>query len=112
MLTELFGAGWPAPHRVVPNARTDRWLRRDPRGPSWLRAFHKATAPAFSRVPVPIQLRLAATQKPSRPVFGPAAATAEGTANLVDAGPLYAGECVARIDDVGPAAELVGELAP
>src|SRR3954462_7345233 len=26
ILTELFGAGWPAPHRVVPNAATDRWL--------------------------------------------------------------------------------------
>jgi nitronate monooxygenase len=32
-LTELFGAGWPdAPHRVVPNAATERRLRRDPHG--------------------------------------------------------------------------------
>ncbi|MDX6635755.1 MAG: nitronate monooxygenase, partial [Solirubrobacterales bacterium] len=28
LLTELFGAGWPAPHRVVPNAATERWLGR------------------------------------------------------------------------------------
>src|SRR5262245_61393575 len=28
LLTELFGAGWPAPHRVVPNAATQHWLRR------------------------------------------------------------------------------------
>src|SRR3954467_10349338 len=27
VLTELFGFGWPAPHRVVPNAATDRWLK-------------------------------------------------------------------------------------
>jgi nitronate monooxygenase len=27
VLTELFGLGWPAPHRVVPNAATERWLR-------------------------------------------------------------------------------------
>src|SRR6476646_10051912 len=33
VLTELFGTGWPAPHRVVPNAATERWLREDPRGP-------------------------------------------------------------------------------
>ncbi|HEU4738579.1 MAG TPA: nitronate monooxygenase, partial [Solirubrobacterales bacterium] len=26
ILTDLFGAAWPAPHRVVPNAATKRWL--------------------------------------------------------------------------------------
>ena len=40
------------------------------------------------------------------PLFGPAAATAGRDANLVEAGPLYAGECVARIDDIRPAADL------
>jgi nitronate monooxygenase len=112
ILTELFGAGWPAPHRVVPNQATARWLGRDPRGPGWLRAFHRATAPALSRLPVPMQLRLAATQKPSRPIFGPAAAIADGSPNLIEAGPLYAGECIDRISDIRPAGELVRELAP
>jgi NAD(P)H-dependent flavin oxidoreductase YrpB (nitropropane dioxygenase family) len=111
ILTELFGAGWPAPHRVVPNEATARWLRSDPRGPGWLRAFHRATAPAFSRVPVPMQFRLAATQKPSRPMFGPAAATVDGPPNLIEAGPLYAGVCIDRIADIRPAGELVRELA-
>ena len=33
VLTELFGAGWPAaPHRVVPNAATRRWLEQAPEG--------------------------------------------------------------------------------
>ena len=112
VLTELFGVGWPAPHRVVPNGATVRWLGRDPRGPGWLRAFHRATAPVFSRVPAPMQFRLAATQKPSRPIFGPAAATVDGPPNLVEAGPLYAGECIDRISDIRPAGELVRELAP
>jgi nitronate monooxygenase len=102
--------GWPAPHRVVPNAATDRWLRRGSRGPGWLRVFHTATAPLFSRVPVPMQFRLAATQAPSRPMFGPAAATVDGPPNLVEAGPLYAGECIDRISDIRPAAQLVREL--
>jgi hypothetical protein len=62
-------------------------------------------------VPVGLQIRLAATQKPGRPMFGPAAATIEGPSNLVEAGPLYAGKCVARIADIRPAAELVHELA-
>jgi NAD(P)H-dependent flavin oxidoreductase YrpB (nitropropane dioxygenase family) len=112
VLTELFGAGWPAPHRVVANEATARWLRDDPRGPGWLRAFHRATAPALSRIPVPMQLRMAGTQSPGRPIFGPAAATVDGPSNLVDAGPLYAGECIDRIGDVRPAGQLVRELSP
>ena len=112
LLTELFGAGWPAPHRVVANAATARWLRRDPRSPRWLRLIHRTSAPALARVPVPLQVRLAATQQPGRPIFGPAAATADGPESLVDAGPLYAGECVDRIDDIRPARQLVQELSP
>jgi nitronate monooxygenase len=112
VLTELFGLGWPAPHRVVPNAATERWLRGDRRGPGWIRAIHRLSSLGASRVPIPIQLRLAASQRPGRPFFGPAAATADGPPTLVDAGPLYAGECIERINDVRPAAEIVGELTP
>jgi NAD(P)H-dependent flavin oxidoreductase YrpB (nitropropane dioxygenase family) len=112
LVTELFGLGWPAPHRVVPNAATERWLRGDRRGPAWVRAIHKLSSVGASRVPIGLQVRLAASQRPSRPLFGPAAATADGPATLVDAGPLYAGECIARIDDVRPASELVRALTP
>jgi len=111
ILTELFGVGWPAPHRVVPNEATARWLREDPRGPGWLRGFHAATAPILARLPVPMQFRLAASQRPGRPLFGPAAATVDGPPNLIEAGPLYAGECIDRIDDIRPAGELVRRLA-
>jgi nitronate monooxygenase len=111
LLTELFGAGWPAPHRVLANAATQRWLGADPRGPGWLRLLHRASAPMFSRAPVSLQSRLAAMQTPERPFFGPVAATSDGPANLIDAGPLYAGECIGRIGDIRPAGELVQELA-
>ena len=56
--------------------------------------------------------RIAAAQNPGVPLFGPAAATAGGGDNLVEAGPLYAGESVARMNDIRPAAELVRELTP
>ena len=111
ILTQLFGVGWPAPHRVVPNAATERWLRRGPRGPRWLRALQRTSAPLLGRLPVQGQMRLAATQSPARPLFGPAAATAGGPSNLVEAGPLYAGVCVARIESILPAGEIVAELA-
>ncbi len=112
VLTELFGAGWPAaPHRVVPNDATRRWLRSDPRGPLWLRALNRATAPPLVRIPMSLQPRLAASQNASRPLFGPGAATDDRSAHLVDAGPLYAGESVARIADIRAAADVVRELA-
>jgi hypothetical protein len=40
------------------------------------------------------------------------AVTVDGPPNLIDAGPLYAGECIDRITDIRPAGELVRELAP
>jgi NAD(P)H-dependent flavin oxidoreductase YrpB (nitropropane dioxygenase family) len=111
VLTELFGFGWPAPHRVVPNAATRRWLRDDRRGPGWVRALHHATAPALSRLPNSLIQRASGSQRPGMPLFGPSAATTQDPVALVDAKPLYAGECVARIADVRPANELVRVLA-
>lgn len=112
LVTELFGAGWPAPHRVVENRATRRWLRGDPSGPRWLRELERASAPLLARMPLGWQARLAAMQTAGRPLFGPMAATVGGPATLVDAGPLYAGRCVERISEIRPAAELVRDLAP
>lgn len=111
VLTELFGAGWPAPHRVVANAATDRWLTGRAAAPRWLGRLHRVTAPALQRAPQGLAARLGAVQRPSSPLLGPAAATVDDPLSLVDAGPLYAGECVARIDELQPAGRLVRELA-
>lgn len=73
ILTELFGLGWPAPHRVIANVATER----------------------DGTEPLP-----------------PLAATDDGPPALVDEGPLYAGETVARIDEIRPAAKIVGDLTP
>jgi nitronate monooxygenase len=113
VLTELFGAGWPrAPHRVIWNEATERWLAKDRRGPAWVRALHVALSPALGRVPLSQRDRLARAQRADRPLLGPLAATQGGPRNLLDSGPLYAGESVARIHDLRPAAELVAELHP
>jgi nitronate monooxygenase len=111
LVTQLFGVGWPARHRVVANAATARWLRDGRRDPTWLRALQSATAPVLSRAPTGLQARLAAAQKPTRPLFGPVAATVGAPTNLIDARPLYAGSCIERISEIRPAAELVRELA-
>jgi nitronate monooxygenase len=113
ILTELFGTGWPAPHRVVANAATERWLADDPRGPRLNRALNRLTGgPAARHMPASLQQRMVRAQRPGSRLLSPMGATDDGPATLVDAGPLYAGETVARIDDVRPAAGLVASLTP
>jgi NAD(P)H-dependent flavin oxidoreductase YrpB (nitropropane dioxygenase family) len=113
ILTELFGLGWPdSPHRVIPNAATRRWLRGDPRGPRWIRAANRLTAPVVNRIPMAVQARAIKTQRPSQPFLGPQPPTADGPINLLDSGPLYAGANVTRLTDIRPAAELVKTLTP
>ena len=126
ILTELFGAGWPAPHRVVPNAATERWLggvrplfgahgtkdeRLLVRAPPANRALNRLLAPGARYVPPSLQLGMMRRQRPGSRLLTPAGPTDDGPANLLDSGALYAGETVRRIDTVRPAAELVRELA-
>ncbi len=128
LLTDLFGAAWPAaPHRVVPNAATARWLGRRSsfshlsrekderhqvlRAPSANRALNRLLAPGARYTPSSLQLRMMRRQRPGGRLLTPAGPTDDGPATLVDAGALYAGETVARIDAVRPAAELVRELS-
>jgi NAD(P)H-dependent flavin oxidoreductase YrpB (nitropropane dioxygenase family) len=112
ILTELFGFGWPAPHRVAPNAATERWLAGDRRGPRLHRALNRLSAPAARFAPAASQARLARAQRPGSHLLTPLGATDDGFANLVEAGPLYMGETVARIGEVLPAAQIVGALTP
>jgi nitronate monooxygenase len=112
ILTELFGAGWPAPHRVVANAATEKQLAGDLRGPALNRLLNRLTAPGARYMPASIQGRIARAQRPDSRLLSPLGPIDDAPANLVDAGPLYAGETVARIDDVRPAAEIVAALTP
>lgn len=108
LLTELFGAGWPAPHRVVPNAATEHW--GDP--PAVNRLLNHLLAPGARYAPPALQLRMIRAQRPGSRLLSPAGPTDDGPASLIDAGALYAGETVARIEEVKPAAALVRELTP
>jgi nitronate monooxygenase len=125
-LTDLFGAGWPAPHRVVPNAATERWLsrrssfheayrRKDERrevlrAPGANRALNRLLAPGARYLPPGLQLRMIRAQRPGSRLLTPAGPTDDGPETLVEAGALYAGETVVRIDKVRPAADLVRDL--
>ncbi|OBK22402.1 NAD(P)H-dependent flavin oxidoreductase [Mycobacterium asiaticum] len=114
VLTELFGLGWPdAPHRVIANAVTERWLGSDARGPGWLRVANRILSRLAKAMPDAIQSRAVRVQLPAwlpNAIAQPPGV--DGPAELVDTRPLYAGAKVGRIHDVLPAAELVGLLSP
>jgi NAD(P)H-dependent flavin oxidoreductase YrpB (nitropropane dioxygenase family) len=113
VLTELFGAGWAgAKHRVIWNEAAERWLANDHRGPAPVRLLNRALSPALAAVPMSMQGGIAKLQRPGVPLLGPFAATDDGPRGLLDSGPLYAGESVARIHDVRPAADVARELTP
>jgi NAD(P)H-dependent flavin oxidoreductase YrpB (nitropropane dioxygenase family) len=109
-LTELFGMGWPGAHRVVANEATERWLRRDPRGPAWVRAANRLTAPLASRLQPDPHSFPVSRQRAGMPFFSPVAMTEGSPESLLEASPLYAGETVARIHELGRAGELVRAL--
>jgi nitronate monooxygenase len=127
ILTDLFGAGWPAPHRVVPNAATEHWRGRRSslgglfrekderqallRAPLANRVFNRLLAPGVRYTHASLQVRMMRAQRPGSRLLTPAGPTDDGPATLVEAGALYAGETVARIGEVRPAAALVRGLA-
>ncbi|MDX6634227.1 MAG: hypothetical protein QOF06_430, partial [Solirubrobacterales bacterium] len=68
-------------------------------------------APGIRYAPQSLQQRMVRDQRPGSRILTPAGPTDDGPVSLVEAGALYAGETVARIDEVRPAATLVRELA-
>lgn len=112
LLTELFGLAWPAPHRVIPNAATERQLGSGSRVPTLNRALNRLSAPGARFTPASIQRRLIHNQRPGSRLLTPQGPTDDAPATLLDAGPLYAGKTVARVSEVRPAAEIVANLTP
>jgi NAD(P)H-dependent flavin oxidoreductase YrpB (nitropropane dioxygenase family) len=110
VLTELFGLGWPAPHRVLWNEAAEHWLRRDTRGPAWVRAINRVSGRLAARTPVALQERLLRRQSVALPLLSPLPVTREMPSRLLDVTPLYAGQSVARIHDIKPAGDVVREL--
>lgn len=110
--TSLFGIGWPLRHRVIPNAATERWCRADERGPAFVRAANRLSAPLGRVAPLDAMGRLAALQRPALPFFSPALPLRGMPPESVDRCALYAGESAARMHEVIPAAEAVRRLAP
>ena len=113
VLTELFGMGWPqAPHRVIPNAATRRWLSDDPRGPAGVRALHAALGPIGRIAPMSVEMRMSRRAASGVLALTPSAPKVGMSSATLDTHPLYAGETVARITRIRPAAAVLDDLTP
>src|SRR3954468_7041749 len=85
VLTELFGLGWPdAPHRVIPNAATRRWLARDSRGPGWLRAGNRITTKLANLMPASAQNHALTVQLRGLPFLIAQPPTDDGPAAVIE----------------------------
>jgi hypothetical protein len=110
--TTLFGLSWPARHRVAPNEAMRRWCHPDGtarRLPSILNVKSSVLArlgpeDADDRA----ILRL---QRPSLPVFTPAAPTKDVPDHWIERSALYGGDSALRMHSVLSAAEALNSLS-
>jgi nitronate monooxygenase len=109
--TMLFGLGWPAPHRVVANAATRRWCRRDGRA-KLVPGLINAGSGMLARLPDRMIMPVVRMQTPALPIFSPIAPTIGMPDRVVDRTALYAGETVLRMTSVISARQAVTDLTP
>jgi nitronate monooxygenase len=107
--TMLFGLGWPAPHRVVPNAATARWCDMDGTAKLIPRLVNGGSA-VLAKLPATNSvLRM---QHPKLPLFSPIAPTVGMPASAVDRAACYAGQTALRLNSVTSARQAVADLSP
>ena len=107
--TTLFGLGWPAPHRVIANAATERWCRDDGTAKVAPRLINARSA-VLAKLPATASaFRI---QTPRLPLFSPIAPTVGMPASAVDRTACYAGETALRMSSVTSARQAVADLAP
>jgi nitronate monooxygenase len=109
--TTLFGFGWPARHRVVPNAATRRWLDAEGGVRRVPAALNAVSAPVGRVVTDAVAGWIPRVQRVRVPLLGPAPPLAGMPDVTVESTPLYAGETAGRIGTVVTAAEAVALLA-
>ena len=110
VVTELFGFGWPARHRVVPNAAIERWCEPMRVATRAVLALERLTGPLGRGLPLSVAPKLAKLQSLGSPVYSPALLEEGMPAELADVTALYAGECVEHIDTLLDAGEVVRGL--
>jgi NAD(P)H-dependent flavin oxidoreductase YrpB (nitropropane dioxygenase family) len=109
--TTLFGFGWPARHRVVANAATQRWCRDDGRVRALPAFLNRASAPIGHVVNDALIAWLPRLQRAWLPLLAATPPLRGMAAAVVDSTPLYAGEAALRMSTVISAKAAVDLLA-
>ena len=109
--TTLFGLGWPARHRVVPNLATQRWCRSDGTARRLPALINTCSGPLGRVAPHRGSGSILALQRPGLPLFSPVAPLEGMPEAWTDRAALYAGDSALRMDQVIPAKQAVAELA-
>jgi nitronate monooxygenase len=111
VVTRLFGLGWCARHRVVPNGATARWCDARGRAPRLLEWAERGAEGLLQRLPQSKEtFAVAGHQRLWLPLYSPMSARPGMPEESVEVTPLYAGVCVRDIHRIVPAAEAVAEL--
>jgi NAD(P)H-dependent flavin oxidoreductase YrpB (nitropropane dioxygenase family) len=110
VVTELFGFGWPARHRVVPNAAIERWCEPMRATTRAVLALERLTGLLGRALPISAAPKLAKLQRVGSPLYSPALLVPGSPAELVEVTALYAGACVEHIDRLMDAGEIVKNL--
>nr|WP_240431233.1 nitronate monooxygenase [Mycobacterium kyogaense] len=110
--TTLFGLSWPSRHRVVPNEATRRWCHPDGTARQ-LPSIINARSSVLARIgPEDADERaILRLQRPSLPVFTPAAPTKDVPDHWIERSALYGGDSALRIQSVLSAAEALISLS-
>lgn len=111
IVTNLFGAGWRDPHRVLPNAATEKWCKPDGSDPSWLRIVHAMMRPVAKFIDPKRAEAMIARQSIESPIYAPSSMLPGMDTRLADFVALYAGECVENISELLPAKRIVQALS-
>jgi nitronate monooxygenase len=107
--TTLFGMGWPAPHRVIPNAATERWCHADGTAKVVPRSINGGSG---FLAKLPATTSILRMQTPRLPLFSPIAPTADMPASVVDRAACYAGQTALRMNSITSARQAVADLSP
>jgi NAD(P)H-dependent flavin oxidoreductase YrpB (nitropropane dioxygenase family) len=105
--TKLFGFGWPMRHRVLVNGAVRRWGD----GPPAVRRLNEQSARLGGLLPLNLMAMYPYVQSTRLPIFTPGPPLEGMPPRTIEATPLYAGESVARMHDILPAADAVAMLA-
>jgi hypothetical protein len=96
----------------VANAATEQQLGDGGGVPLMNRLINQGSSMGARYAPTSVTKWLVARQKPKSRALMPYTPDDRVPARYVDAGPLYAGETVRRIDSLMPAADIVRALTP